>query len=435
MTMTPGTPDPNQLPADGAAAVPPVPAAADAAAPAAPQSPLEEIAEPGPPAPVDTSNNRRDGLDKCPKCGSSEIGPIVGTHKLRCSFCRFEWEPASFMASVGFDSPVGELKGTILTTGVSDIDSGAENLITMKCQGCGAEVVINTERQLQARCHWCRQTLSQNTQIPNGAVPDAILPFTVTHAQAVEHIRRFAGSRRMFAHKRFKAEFSPENVVGVYMPYMIVDGNLHADVAGHGEIKTREYVRGSDNNKRTYYDADVYRVTRSFDFTVDDLTVESSSNRSDQNTKRNTNNVINTVLPFDTHNAVIYNANYMGEFTSEKRDLNVDDMTPRVHDQMLSIARQKATDSAPAYDRGIRWEGESLDVHGTRWVSVLLPVWLYSYYEKKSNGSEFLHYIAVNGRTGETMGSIPVSVPKLLLASMTIGTVLEGLALWIVLTF
>ena len=180
---------------------------------------------------------------------------------------------------------------------------------------------------------------------------------------------------------------------------------------------------------------DVYRVTRSFDYTVDDLTVESSSSRADHNTKRNTNNVINTILPFDTHNAVGYNASYMGEFTSEKRDMNVDEMTPRVYDQMLSIARQKATDSAPAYDRGIRWEAEQLDVKGTRWVSVLLPVWLYSYYEKKSGGGEFLHYIAVNGRTGETMGSIPVSVPKLLLAAMTIGTVLEGLAIWIIWNF
>lgn len=434
MTMTPGMPDPTQ-PTPDASAVPAPPAPADASAtPAAPQTPLEELA--GPPAPVDTSNNRRDGLDKCPKCGSSEIGPIVGTDRLRCGFCRFEWAPSgSFMEAIGFDSPIEELRGTVLTTGVADIDSGADLLITMKCQGCGAEVVINTERQLQARCHWCRQTLSQNTQIPNGAVPDAILPFTVTHAQAVEQIKKFAGSRRAFAHKKFKAAFTPENIVGVYMPYMVVDGNLHADLAGHGEIKTREYQRGSDNNKRTYYDADVYRVTRSFDFTVDDLTVESSSSRSDHDTRRNTNNVINTILPFDTHNAVAYNASYMGEFTSEKRDLNVADMEPRVRDQMMSIARQKATDSAPHYDRGIRWEGERLDVHGTRWVSVLLPVWLYSYYEKKSNGQEFLHYIAVNGRTGETMGSIPVSVPKLLLVSMTIGTVLEGLALWIVFTF
>jgi hypothetical protein len=65
------------------------------------------------------------------------------------------------------------------------------------------------------------------------------------------------------------------------------------------------------------------------------------------------------------------------------------------------------------YDRGVRWEQESLDVHGTRWVSMYLPVWLYSYHQPGKNGG-MLHYIAVNGRTGETMGSVPVQQWKLL---------------------
>jgi hypothetical protein len=37
-----------------------------------------------------------------------------------------------------------------------------------------------------------------------------------------------------------------------------------------------------------------------------------------------------------------------------------------------------------------------------------------------------LHYIAVNGRTGETMGSVPVQQWKLLLAALTVGTILEA---------
>ena len=42
-----------------------------------------------------------------------------------------------------------------------------------------------------------------------------------------------------------------------------------------------------------------------------------------------------------------------------------------------------------------------------------------------------LHYIAVNGRTGETMGSVPVQQWKLLLTALTVGTFLEGIAIWI----
>jgi hypothetical protein len=41
-----------------------------------------------------------------------------------------------------------------------------------------------------------------------------------------------------------------------------------------------------------------------------------------------------------------------------------------------------------------------------------------------------LHYIAVNGRTGETMGSVPVQHWKLLLAALATGSFIEGLVLW-----
>lgn len=60
-----------------------------------------------------------------------------------------------------------------------------------------------------------------------------------------------------------------------------------------------------------------------------------------------------------------------------------------------------------------------------------LPVWLYSYYHEQG-GKAMVHYIAVNGRTGETMGSVPVSHGRLAIAALATGTVLEALALMIV---
>ncbi len=43
-----------------------------------------------------------------------------------------------------------------------------------------------------------------------------------------------------------------------------------------------------------------------------------------------------------------------------------------------------------------------------------------------------VHYIAVNGRTGETMGSVPVSQGRLLAAAIAVGSVLEVVAAAIV---
>jgi hypothetical protein len=210
---------------------------------------------------------------------------------------------------------------------------------------------------------------------------------------------------------------------------MIVDARASADVAGKGEIQTRSYTRGEGNNRKTYYDADVYQITRHVDFTADDLTLESSRDRGNLDTT-NTNNIINTILPFDTKNAVKWNASYLRGCSSEKRDLDVSQLQPRLADQLQSIARAQVEGSTSRYDRGVRWEQEGIEVHGTRWVAMSLPVWLYAYYQP-NGGAGLLHYIAVNGRTGETMGSVPVQQWKLLLTALTVGTILESIVLWI----
>lgn len=377
---------------------------------------------------INTANERlNDGVNRCPKCGSTEIQLRVSTSMLICLFCRHEWAEAAIEPLVSGDGSLRDLTGITVASGASNIELDA-SMLTMKCAGCGADVVVNTSEAMSSRCHWCRHVLTVNEQVPNGAVPDAVLPFKITRDQAVEHIKEFAGKRKMFAHRRFIAEFTPENVVGVYLPYMVVDANASGDVHGKGEVQTRQYTRGTGDNKETVYDADVYEVSRHVDFTVDDLTLESSTERATMNAFVNTNNVINTILPFDTKNAVQWNANYLVGYTSERRDADVSALIPTLEHQLLSIARSEVRGSVKRYDRGVRWEAEGLRVHGTRWVSMYLPVWLYSYYHEE-RGKAMVHYIAVNGRTGETMGSVPVSQWRLTAAALTAGTVLEGIAI------
>ena len=389
----------------------------------------DELLAPDPVA-IDTSAEElKDGANRCPKCGATDIRQRPGTDLLVCLYCRNEWHGQRVEEEFGFGEGLDDLAGTIMASGARDIDDDVSSLMTYKCTGCGAEVTVNTESTMTARCHWCRHVFGVNEQVANGAVPDAVLPFHIKKDDAVARIRQFVDKRRMFALKEFKEQFTPENVVGVYLPYMIVDGKASADVAGQGEIETRRYTQGSGDKKKTYYDADIYRVERHVDFTVDDLPLESSTERGNLDTRVNTNNIINTILPFDTKNAVKWDASYLSGYTSEKRDTDVEQLRPRLEDQLLSIARCQVEESVNRFDRGVRWEQERLDVHGTRWVAMYLPVWLYSYHQPGRNGG-MLHYIAVNGRTGETMGSVPVQQWKLLTAAITVGTFLEGIALW-----
>lgn len=402
----------------GAATAPPPPAPGTAAAPP-PQAPPAD----GPQI-VSTAEDAKDGLSKCPRCGATEIALNTASGLLRCAFCRHEWTGQGGDDDLFINQDIRTLTGLVIGSGSQDIVASTQDVLTFKCTACGAEVVINTAESTQARCHWCRNKLSMNQQIPNGAVPDIVLPFSMKKDEAVAKIRAFVKKRRGFAHPRFLKEFTPENVMGVYLPYMVVDINAQARFAGEGEHRTRTYTIGSGNNRRTVYDADVYAVRRELDVYINDLTVESSSERRDQDTTQNTNNIINAVMPFDVENSVRYDSNYIAGFTSERRDSNIEEVTPLVQRQARDIARHKvAQETLGFYDRGVRWDNQQVDFRGQRWAAAYLPVWLYSYQQKRSNGSSFLHYVAVNARTGKTMGSVPINQPKLLAVAAAVQVV------------
>ncbi len=359
---------------------------------------------------VKTDIGAKNGQDKCPKCGSTDISINTLNGKLRCNFCRHEFEPEKVSGMV---EDISQLQGQVMGSGATDIAQDTNDVLTFKCSSCGAEVVIDTSSASQARCHWCRNTLSVNEQIPNGSIPDVVLPFNINKDTAKLEIEKFVGKRKFFAHPKFKEEFTTENIMGVYFPYMLVDVNAHANFIGEGEHQTRKYFRGSGSNQRAYFDADLYHVEREFDLIINGLSVESSLDKLNNIASDKTNNVINAIMPFDVENCVKYNANYLKGYTSEKRDTNVDQLRSIVDIESKDIARFAANDTLSEYDRGVAWSNEQLSVKGQQWKSAYLPVWLYSYQEVKGD-KKTLHYVAVNARTKETMGSVPIYMPKLI---------------------
>lgn len=362
---------------------------------------------------IKTDIDAKDGQNKCPKCGATDISLNSKTGKLRCNFCRHQFEPEKLET---MEKDISKLEGEVLGSGATDIIADVKDILTFKCSSCGAEVVIDTSSQASARCHWCRNTLSVNQQIPNGAIPDTVLPFKVSKADAKKEIETFVGKRKFYAHPQFRKEFTTDNIMGVYLPYMIVDANTHISLTGQGEHEVNRYTEKIGDRTITYYDADLYDVERDFDLTIEGLTIESSKDKLDTNSSNRTNNIINSIMPFDTENCVKWDANYIKGYTSEKRDTNVDDLKGIVEAQSKDIARFAANETLEDYDRGVRWDNENLKLKGQQWKAAYLPIWLYSYQEEKKD-KKLLHYVAVNARTKKTMGSVPIHLPKLLLVS------------------
>ncbi len=95
--------------------------------------------------------------------------------------------------------------------------------------------------------------------------------------------------------------------------------------------------------------------------------------------------------------------------------------------QVGDVARYRVKESMTFYNRGAKWTNEKVDIKGTSWKAAYLPVWLYSYYQEDK---KLLHYVAVNARTGETMGSVPINKTKLMIISSIIETIGIFLGYW-----
>ena len=346
----------------------------------------------------------------CPNCGSTDISYNEKDGTLVCNYCRKKFEIKK--ARTYEIDEIKNIQGDMIGSGTKNI-TDFNNLVTLKCDNCGAEVIVDTSESLQARCHWCRSTLSVSKKVPNGSVPDMILPFNVSKEVAFKLMSDYTRKYKFYAKKGFKDQLKIENIVGVYFPYMVVDINTHVKLKGKGEHQTRRYT---DSDQNVNYNADLYDVGRECDLFIDDLTIESNSDKIDIRKKDKTNNIINAIMPFDTENCLDWNANYLKGYNSEKRDLNIGELKNIVTNQAENIAKRSVNSTLRFYDRGVRWEEENVDIKGRGWKTAYLPVWLYNYQEKDRKGNITKeYYVAVNGRTTETKGSIPLSNKKLYL--------------------
>ena len=79
---------------------------------------------------IKDTDQAKDGQVKCPKCGSTDISTNTKTGKLRCNFCRHEFD----LDMAEADDEISSLEGSKSRSGAADIDLEASNIITLKCE-------------------------------------------------------------------------------------------------------------------------------------------------------------------------------------------------------------------------------------------------------------------------------------------------------------
>jgi len=347
------------------------------------------------------------GVNRCVSCGSSDVSYDGGG--LVCAYCHHRWNTAVLADELHLSDGIENLVGTAILTGAEDID--ASSLVTVECSGCGAAVTINSETTLSATCHWCRQFLSLNDPVDNGAIPDAILPFIVAREEALDKMADYVNERATYASRTFMNDFETPTIRAVYLPYLVVDGNATVTLEGNAWVD-KGMAKESPYPQDCVYLTEEFAVVRETDLSIDDLAIEARMTRTKLYAAVSTVNIINAIQPFDVENAVRFNARYITEGVGfEKRDMEVSDAMGDAATLFATIARGYVNQTLTQYTGGTRWDTEETNVWGSRWVSMLLPVWLYVFEESSPSGP-MMHYIAVNGRTGETEGSVPGDIVR-----------------------
>ena len=359
---------------------------------------------------IETGKGLKDGQQFCPNCGATNIKFNEKYGKLYCESCESTFDGKDIN---DLEKDLSKLDGTVIGSGSKDIKENFDDIITLKCNGCGAEIMIDTKEKTYKRCHWCRGLLSINTRIENGTIPDAILPFKIKKEEADKAIKKYIKTRKHFVSKDFKKDFSEENIFGIYLPYMIVDAKAYCNFEGVGEHSMRIYRM----QNTIAYEAKRYRIKREFEIQIDDLATEANEQYIDTSDDAKTNNIINSLMPFDTENSIKFSSNYLVGYTSENRNINIDDVKYEIGVKIKDIARSAINKDLKFYDRGVRWEQENAYALGTQWITCYLPIWLYTYKDKKKSE---IHYVAANGRTGEVSGSIPLNTKKLWIVTIIV---------------
>ena len=288
----------------------------------------------------------------------------------------------------------------------------SDELVSVICPNCGANI-IGLSNNLSIKCHWCHTLIPQDVYKSNAKMPDRILPFSINKEDAIKKIDEYIKQKTKYAKKEFLDNFKPDEIIPVYLPYMLVDAKVHVVSYGVGEKNEQP----NENERRIYkYYISRSKVKRDFDMSIDDLLIESSKSNS-FNRINSTSNVISAVSPFDTEKSVVFNSLFLNGYSSENRELEVSVLNAQLNEITNKIAKSETIKMTNDYDRGIKWSNTNSEIVGSNWSSALLPVYLYSYYEKDTDKT---YYIAVNGRTGKTVGSIPFDEKETILKMLLI---------------
>jgi hypothetical protein len=270
---------------------------------------------------------------------------------------------------------------------------GGGNLAAASCPSCGAQLTVLSTTLASTQCAYCRSPVVLLGQLSQDFAPDTVVPFTVSREQAQAALEAWLARKRYLA-PGFYSKLRQDPPVGVYFPYMVIDAQVDSTAEGGATFRPEDSEDAAEE----------FRVLAKGNVQLQGLPQSAlRATRADK--------VMNLLQPWDLRREVPFAPGYLAGFQTERRDLDFADIASEAALAVSLAARRvlagKVFEAYPRC-RQLRLWGVS-QILNSQYHHTLLPAWVV-YYLTPSGG---LYYFGVNGQTHETVGSVPVDMPKL----------------------
>lgn len=280
------------------------------------------------------------------------------------------------------------------------------------CPNCGGEVVLESFVTAM-KCPFCDSTNVVKKESIKGMKADGIIPFKVTRDSAYEAGKKWL-KKRFYVNKKFKKEFKPDNVNGVYIPSFVFSATTESFYSAKlGEYYYVTVGSGKDRHqeRRTRW----FRVSGSYSRYFDNVMIEAS--------KQLVQKDLDNILPYDMDRMEQYTPEYVAGFSSEKNDATITDSFDVAKDRIKNTLEREIL-AQYHYDEVGSFKVNT-DYDPITFNYVMIPMWIFGFKFK-----EKMYRFLVNGTTGKSFGRYPKSAPKILLTVLLILGALTGFIIW-----
>lgn len=332
---------------------------------------------------------------KCPNCAS----PLKynATSKIfKCEYC------GSSFTGDELEKPKNENFNENLDT---------SEYVTYYCADCGAEIVADKETSATF-CVYCGNTAILKNKLSGEFKPDYIIPFKRDKNEAIEAFKKINKGKPLTP-KTFNDEKNIEKIRGLYIPFWLYDVMVSGTIEAKS-IKTTTWVVGNIAYNKT----DTYQLLSDGDAYYKLVPTDGSTRFSDD--------IMNTIEPFDYSELETFNPAYLSGFLAEKYDTDSEKSFESIRKRTLKSTETKMlNEMSSMYGiKTITRNNLTSSVSDIKYA--LLPVWMVNVKYKNK-----YYLFAMNGQTGEFVGNIPIDKGKAFLYTLITFVITFGLVILI----